>query len=63
MAAKKMLFDNDARREIAKGLNTLADTVKVTLGPRGRNVVIEKSWGAPIFGPKIRSPKARCAKF
>ncbi len=49
MAAKKILFDNDARKEIAKGLNTLADTVKVTLGPRGRNVVIEKSWGGPTI--------------
>ena len=49
MAAKKILFNSDARLEIAKGLNTLADTVKVTLGPRGRNVVIEKSWGAPTI--------------
>ena len=49
MAAKKILFNNDARKEIAKGLNTLADAVKVTLGPRGRNVVIEKSWGAPTI--------------
>ena len=47
MAAKEILFDSNARKEIAHGLNTLANAVKVTLGPRGRNVVIEKSWGAP----------------
>ncbi|MGZ6780514.1 MAG: TCP-1/cpn60 chaperonin family protein, partial [Mycobacterium sp.] len=47
MAAKEILFDTKAREQIAKGLNTLANAVKVTLGPRGRNVVIEKSWGAP----------------
>src|SRR3569623_1976802 len=47
MAAKEILFDAKARAQIAHGLNTLANAVKVTLGPRGRNVVIEKSWGAP----------------
>ncbi|CAN5725588.1 chaperonin GroEL [soil metagenome] len=47
MAAKEIIFSSSARGEIAKGLNTLANAVKVTLGPRGRNVVIEKSWGAP----------------
>jgi len=47
MAAKEIVFSSQARGEIAKGLNLLADAVKVTLGPRGRNVVIEKSWGAP----------------
>jgi chaperonin GroEL len=47
MAAKEIVFSSQARTEIAKGLNTLANAVKVTLGPRGRNVVIEKSWGAP----------------
>jgi chaperonin GroEL len=47
MAAKEILFDARARAQIASGLNTLANAVKVTLGPRGRNVVIEKSWGAP----------------
>src|SRR5688572_30496351 len=47
MAAKDIIFSSNARNEIAKGLNTLANAVKVTLGPRGRNVVIEKSWGAP----------------
>jgi chaperonin GroEL len=47
MAAKDIRFSESARRSIAHGLNVLADTVKVTLGPRGRNVIIEKSWGSP----------------
>src|SRR6266516_7642543 len=47
MASKEILFDEAARARILAGVNTLADAVKVTLGPRGRNVVIEKSWGSP----------------
>src|SRR5438132_7796420 len=47
MAAKEIVFGQNARSHIAYGLNVLANAVKVTLGPRGRNVVIEKSWGAP----------------
>ncbi len=47
MAAKEIIFSSAARSEIGKGLNLLANAVKVTLGPRGRNVVIEKSWGSP----------------
>ncbi|MBA3500441.1 MAG: chaperonin GroEL [Myxococcota bacterium] len=47
MAAKEIIFSSNARSEIAKGLNLLANAVKITLGPRGRNVVIEKSWGSP----------------
>src|SRR5215472_13574563 len=47
MAAKEIVFGQNARSSIAYGLNVLANAVKVTLGPRGRNVVIEKSWGAP----------------
>ncbi len=47
MSAKEVRFDEIARNNILKGVNTLADAVKVTLGPRGRNVVIEKSWGSP----------------
>ncbi|MEM9456801.1 MAG: chaperonin GroEL [Myxococcota bacterium] len=47
MSAKEVRFDDSARSAILKGVNTLADAVKVTLGPRGRNVVIEKSWGSP----------------
>jgi chaperonin GroEL len=49
MAAKEILFDSNARQQIANGLNTLANTVKVTLGPRGRNVILEKSWGTPTI--------------
>jgi chaperonin GroEL len=47
--AKMIAFDEDARRGLERGMNTLADTVKVTLGPRGRNVVLEKKWGAPTI--------------
>jgi len=47
MGAKDIVFSTQARGEIAKGLNLMANAVKVTLGPRGRNVVIEKSWGSP----------------
>src|SRR5438132_4688988 len=46
MAAKEIVFNQKARASIAHGLNVLANAVKVTLGPRGRNVVIEKSWGS-----------------
>src|SRR6201986_1739110 len=47
MAAKDIIFDEKARARVQTGVHTLANAVKVTLGPRGRNVVIEKSWGAP----------------
>src|SRR6188472_3165596 len=47
MTAKEILFNTKARAQIASGLNALADVVKVTLGPRGRNVILERSWGAP----------------
>ena len=47
--AKLIHFDEEARRGLERGLNMLADTVKVTLGPRGRNVVLEKKWGAPTI--------------
>src|SRR5437762_11327265 len=49
MAAKDIIFSQQARNAIAHGLNLLANTVKVTLGPRGRNVILEKSWGAPTI--------------
>jgi chaperonin GroEL len=49
MTAKEILFDSDARAHIGAGLDALANAVKVTLGPRGRNVVIEKSWGSPTI--------------
>ena len=47
--AKIISFNEEARRGLERGLNILADTVKVTLGPRGRNVVLEKKWGAPTI--------------
>ena len=47
MAAKEVRFGSDARDRMLKGVNTLADAVKVTLGPKGRNVVIDKAFGAP----------------
>ncbi|WP_194948708.1 chaperonin GroEL [Actinomyces trachealis] len=46
---KIIAFDEEARRSMERGLNTLADTVKVTLGPKGRNVVLDKKWGAPTI--------------
>jgi chaperonin GroEL len=47
MAAKEIKYDMRAREAILKGINTLSNAVKITLGPRGRNVILEKSWGAP----------------
>ncbi len=47
--AKIIAFDEEARRALERGMNTLADAVKVTLGPKGRNVVLEKKWGAPTI--------------
>jgi chaperonin GroEL len=47
--AKLIVFGEDARRGLERGMNALADTVKVTLGPRGRNVVLAKSWGVPTI--------------
>ena len=47
--AKTLQFNDDARKALERGVNVLADTVKVTLGPRGRNVVLDKQWGAPTI--------------
>ena len=47
MAAKEVKFGNSARQKMIAGVNILADAVKVTLGPKGRNVVLDKSFGAP----------------
>ena len=49
MAAKQLIFDVEARNALKRGADTLADAVKVTLGPRGRNVVLQKSFGAPVI--------------
>ncbi|HAY16627.1 MAG TPA: molecular chaperone GroEL, partial [Halomonas sp.] len=47
MAAKQVKFSDDARKRMARGVDILANAVKVTLGPKGRNVVLDKSFGAP----------------
>jgi chaperonin GroEL len=47
MSAKMILYNEDARKAIEKGVNKLADTVKITLGPKGRNVVLDKKFGSP----------------
>ena len=47
MAAKDVKFSRDARERIMRGVDILADAVKVTLGPKGRNVILDKSYGAP----------------
>ena len=49
MASKQLAFDMDARKALREGVDALADTVKVTLGPRGRNVVLDKKFGAPLI--------------
>ena len=49
MSAKEVRFGDDARSRMAKGVNVLANAVKQTLGPKGRNVVVEKSYGAPTI--------------
>jgi chaperonin GroEL len=49
MAAKEISYTEEARRRMLAGVNALADVVKVTLGPKGRNVVLEKSYGAPTI--------------
>src|SRR5437016_7457645 len=49
MTVKLIKFDEDARRALETGVNKLADTVAITLGPKGRNVVLDKKWGAPTI--------------
>ena len=49
MAAKDLLFSGDARAKLKKGIDALAEAVKVTLGPKGRNVVIDKKFGSPTI--------------
>ena len=49
MAAKMLMFDEEARRALERGVDKVANAVKITLGPKGRNVVIEKSWGSPTI--------------
>ena len=47
--SKEIKFSSDARSDMVRGVDILADTVKVTLGPKGRNVVLEKSFGSPLI--------------
>src|SRR5215831_1934547 len=49
MAAKQLVFDETARRALERGANAVANAVKVTLGPKGRNVVLDKKWGSPTI--------------
>src|SRR6202158_5708743 len=49
MSAKQLIYDAEARRQLKRGIDALADAVKVTLGPRGRNVALDKKWGAPTI--------------
>ncbi|MBE9534845.1 MAG: chaperonin GroEL, partial [Proteobacteria bacterium] len=49
MSAKEIKYDSAAREKTMQGVNTLTDAVKVTLGPKGRNVLLEKSWGSPTI--------------
>src|SRR2546427_12608024 len=49
MSAKIITFNEDARRALERGMDKLANAVKITLGPKGRNVVLEKKWGAPTI--------------
>ena len=45
--AKKIIFNEESRKALLKGIDAVADTVKITLGPKGRNVILEKKFGAP----------------
>ena len=49
MAGKKITFSEDARSVVLRGVNTLADTVRITLGPRGRNVLLSRKFGSPLI--------------
>src|SRR5437763_12253084 len=49
MAVKQLAFQEEARRSMERGMDILANAVKITLGPKGRNVVLEKKWGAPTI--------------
>ena len=59
MPAKDVLFEERAREELLKGVDIIANAVKVTLGPKGRNVVIERSFGAPRTTRLAAQPRGR----
>lgn len=52
--AKEIIYGEDARKALQKGIDKLADTVKITLGPKGRNVVLDKKFGAPLITNRRR---------
>jgi chaperonin GroEL len=52
MPAKELIYREDARGKMLRGVNALADTVKVTLGPKGRNVVLNRKFGSPLVTKK-----------
>ena len=62
MAAKEVRFGTAAREKLLRGMDLLADTVKVTLGPKGRNVVLDKSFGAPASSPVTAPPQQRSSR-
>ena len=59
MAAKEVKFGDSARKKMLAGVNVLADAVKATLGPKGRNVVLERSFGAPVSYTHLTLPTNR----
>ena len=56
MTAKEVKFGDSARKKLANGVNILANAVKTTLGPKGRNVVLDKSFGAPVSYTHLTMP-------
>jgi hypothetical protein len=57
MSAKQVKFGDSARQRMLAGINVLSDAVKATLGPKGRNVIIDKSFGAPVPRPRPYWPR------
>ena len=62
MAAKEVVFADEARQRMFKGVNILANAVKATLGPKGRNAILDKSFGAPSPKTAYRSPRKSSSK-
>ncbi len=59
--AKQIIYGEEARKALLSGINQLADTVKITLGPKGRNVVLDKKFGAPLITTLATAPRPqRC---
>ena len=60
--AKELHYGEDARRKLQAGVDQLADTVKITLGPKGRNVLIDKKFGSPLITNDKRDRTGRCSR-